>query len=747
MKQLLTILFFFTTVSLFSQSEGGFGFRRYSNTTNLNNTSVNNSDKSASRSAYVHSNGLYYVWDGNSWEREHDIDTLSVSNDTLRISLYGDGVPAKKVFLNVSSVNIFNSDGNQDDTMRVYGMYSDQTLFMGKWPSKPSINYDGTEFGLAVIPTQAVVLANGDSTDNSYSILYLEKDKLNFEGYHPATGGSGGLGAGYDGISGSSSYDGTSANAGTFNVYGTPTTGGANLLVKSDIGTQGLSGFTLDKRSTMDIWGIFQEERDTNWSTSVSLGTSSLNNNMHSIFSRRMYSVSVRSAVSGVSYDYYGTFLPNDTTSNAFYLYNRSYYFPNATPSNTVGDTSLIVWVGNGTNAGKNPIFVDVDDIKGSVNTIYTGNGTVTDRDVEINGFMNWNDADGDGEFNVSIGSLSGANLFLTNIESKINYFDVAGTSSFVADGSGVEIATTSGTDNINLVSAGTVDIQADSVLLSNIPTTTALKSITGFNTTNTLKKIVGSSNGQVLTWNQSSGQWEAQAGATNIYNSNGTTTANTRVATILETLRFVGTADFGEPYPFQVTSTGNEPRIQLWKGNADSVWLYQSDVEYHYGSSAHLVLESNDKIWVTADSIYLTTLESKTKVRGIIGITGGNYLKQFDGDAATIGDAIVSNGTDWIVSSVMERTTVTSGAGTLNLGTSTCYVFTGTTTTWTLPTIAGNTNKVYFIKNRGSGAITLNTNAGGNDIYTTSAVNTITINAGESELLWNDGTYFVEMY
>lgn len=88
-------------------------------------------------------------------------------------------------------------------------------------------------------------------------------------------------------------------------------------------------------------------------------------------------------------------------------------------------------------------------------------------------------------------------------------------------------------------------------------------------------------------------------------------------------------------------------------------------------------------------------------------------------------------------------RTTVSS-AGTLNLTSAfNHYVFSGTTTTWTLPTLTGNTDVVFFIKNRGSGNITLNSNAGGNDIYDTAPVNTITIAPGEARIVWGDGTYF----
>ena len=104
MKQILIILFFLPTL-LYSQSEGGFGFRRFANTANLTATSVNNSDKNASRRAYVHSTGLYYRWNGSAWAIEETIDTFSVSGTTLRLSILNDGVPAKTVTIDPSVTN------------------------------------------------------------------------------------------------------------------------------------------------------------------------------------------------------------------------------------------------------------------------------------------------------------------------------------------------------------------------------------------------------------------------------------------------------------------------------------------------------------------------------------------------------------------------------------------------------------------------------------------------------------------
>lgn len=88
----------------------------------------------------------------------------------------------------------------------------------------------------------------------------------------------------------------------------------------------------------------------------------------------------------------------------------------------------------------------------------------------------------------------------------------------------------------------------------------------------------------------------------------------------------------------------------------------------------------------------------------------------------------------------------ITSSAATLSLtsNTASVYVFTGSTTTWTLPTVSGNTGREIIIKNRGSGNITLNSNAGGNDIYNTSAANTISVTPGSSLVLINDGTYYL---
>jgi hypothetical protein len=86
----------------------------------------------------------------------------------------------------------------------------------------------------------------------------------------------------------------------------------------------------------------------------------------------------------------------------------------------------------------------------------------------------------------------------------------------------------------------------------------------------------------------------------------------------------------------------------------------------------------------------------------------------------------------------------ITSSAGSLTLDrTGIIWVFTGTTTTWTLPAVSGNTDITYFIKNRGSGNLTLQ-RAGSDNIYDTATQTSILIAPGQAYMINNDGTYWI---
>lgn len=101
-------------------------------------------------------------------------------------------------------------------------------------------------------------------------------------------------------------------------------------------------------------------------------------------------------------------------------------------------------------------------------------------------------------------------------------------------------------------------------------------------------------------------------------------------------------------------------------------------------------------------------------------------------------------SGTVALTSDIQSPTGVVSASSSLMMNVDNeHYVFTGTTGTWTLPVVTGNTWKRFFIKNRGSGTLTVNSNSGGNDIFISSAVNSFTRAVGEASIIVNDGTYW----
>lgn len=126
---------------------------------------------------------------------------------------------------------------------------------------------------------------------------------------------------------------------------------------------------------------------------------------------------------------------------------------------------------------------------------------------------------------------------------------------------------------------------------------------------------------------------------------------------------------------------------------------------------------------------------------------TVGSRFSQFSitGVNAAVTGTILTIDGDGTITTAGKRimSLVTSSAGTLTIGNAEAYIFNGTTTTWTLPPVSGTTGTIYYLKNIGSGTITLNADSGSNEIYSTSAVNTLAITAGTSVILISNGTYF----
>lgn len=79
----------------------------------------------------------------------------------------------------------------------------------------------------------------------------------------------------------------------------------------------------------------------------------------------------------------------------------------------------------------------------------------------------------------------------------------------------------------------------------------------------------------------------------------------------------------------------------------------------------------------------------------------------------------------------------------TLDIRQASRYFYTGSVNTvWTLPSIAGNTDVEFWIKNRGSGSINL-VASGTNRLYDFKVTPSMSIYTGEAYVFYNDGTYW----
>lgn len=212
--------------------------------------------------------------------------------------------------------------------------------------------------------------------------------------------------------------------------------------------------------------------------------------------------------------------------------------------------------------------------------------------------------------------------------------------------------------------------------------------------------------------------------------------------------------------------------------GTAGTFRLYfgvSTDRYIDYGNIANTIELKSTSILLTTTSAFssvnngVTTLVSyngEVATGNAATVTGARRFAIYGQDAThsamqlmgtTIKASAIAGGLDYNGDDLLfaNSTTVrgkiiavrlnSSSAGTLSLATTyTHYVFTGTTSTWTLPPVSGTTGHVFYIKNRGSGTITLNSDTG-NTLYTTTATNTVAINAGESLMLLSDGTYYLQ--
>lgn len=178
----------------------------------------------------------------------------------------------------------------------------------------------------------------------------------------------------------------------------------------------------------------------------------------------------------------------------------------------------------------------------------------------------------------------------------------------------------------------------------------------------------------------------------------------------------------------------------------------FSQDIALSAANTYNLATSSNE-----AANVYTRNVNSSTNLNFKSGTSSSslnfsvnaNKMVQISG---TTGNVIIQsagtytdNGARLQVTGNTSGAVTTSSASTLTLDATALYwVFTGTTTTWTLPAVASHTGWTLFIKNRGSGNMTLQ-RAGSDNLYDTTTQTSITVAAGDPLLrVFCDGTYWI---
>ncbi len=183
--------------------------------------------------------------------------------------------------------------------------------------------------------------------------------------------------------------------------------------------------------------------------------------------------------------------------------------------------------------------------------------------------------------------------------------------------------------------------------------------------------------------------------------------------------------------------SVGTQSQYGLFY-NTGSVFYFGRDnstgSDFGLGNYSTILFNtSNADIVIATNSARRLTITGA----GIINATSrGNYLGATDNALFSLN----SGGTLYTVGFSPTATASSTNTFTLTNGTTT-WIYTGTgTATWTLPNPSGN-NQIYWIKNAGTGIITLNAFSGTNIINNAAAsVGNITIAVGATAVIAQDG-------
>lgn len=255
-----------------------------------------------------------------------------------------------------------NWSSSFDPALQIHNLRADGTYFyadslkvvaLGQFPGFPSLVEDGTEKGYFYDPAdEKVVLINGNGVNGEVTSVLLETNQFTIAAEESdrsieiRTGGS------------------TNSNNLILSTeIDNPEFGINQIIIKNSNGPDN-NGVYLSQEGTNDFsqWGAFM---------SIGRGWGGVGN--------RAYTISLNDGLSNI-YNIVTVLLPNDTTEDVISFYNRAYYWKNEMPTGAVGDTLFHYWAEDGVNAGKNPGFMTLDDIRGSGVNWYNANGTTTDN-------------------------------------------------------------------------------------------------------------------------------------------------------------------------------------------------------------------------------------------------------------------------------------------------------------------------------------------------------------------------------
>lgn len=227
---------------------------------------------------------------------------------------------------------------------------------------------------------------------------------------------------------------------------------------------------------------------------------------------------------------------------------------------------------------------------------------------------------------------------------------------------------------------------------------------------------------------------------STNIYNTDGTLTGNRVLTGSSHDLTFSGLGSFGvsgntASFTSMIASAGNTANSTsfTWPSNRSSQIL-QGGLTSDQTVTMPTGVTSGSILFLTNDNV--STNGFKWLISGTVTDGSGSSMAYFRNSTSYILQA--ESGSAWrVIASSGDVTGVieSSAASITPLGGNSYYVFNGSTSTWTLPSLSGNQGRVYRLKNAGSGNLTIAV-SGSDNIYDTSGVTTLTITPGSSRVI-----------